>query len=617
MYIKKVRIMSIINTGNLFSNTKTIGVLPRSTDWWAGGRDGFATARMFKRVVMVKYRTSEGVSAHEIGHTLGLYNGYGNEQYDTYTPNGKEVESLILKDGTIYDLTIPTPEARAGTRAPVDRELAFNTEVKHVYCFMGNNIYSTWVSDETYVDLFKALMDPYERCVLIQGIVVEGEEYIDLPWYVGEAEPDFLPYGDYTVNCLSSTDEILYTGQFGNEDPLVGFSLVIPYPAGTTEIEIVKDGTVLFSKTPSQNVPVINQISVGTSQNNQLPVSYSTSDADGDEVTYILFYSVDGENWSPAYPETNETSILVDTSELQGGSSCQLKLVVSDGFNTVEKTSTTFTIENKQPLIAILEPRDNITYYTGTPISFSGTSYDLEDGTIETLVWTSNIDGQLGGGSDIMASLSTGTHQLTLSTSDSMGAQATTTKTITVIEKPPVTLQSHTLSNYLPEEDSQIQTTNTFTTDETIISLVTVTQATPGDTILWRFQAPGGTQEFSYTIDTEGETTSYAELALTDYNTEDILGDWSISILINDEVTDTKTFTVTEPLTGYNWWGPFLGAAILLSLAAGGIILLRRRKKIPQNTHPQTPTCPNCGQQATWIEQYQRWYCYNCEKYLE
>jgi len=32
---------------------------------------------------------------------------------------------------------------------------------------------------------------------------------------------------------------------------------------------------------------------------------------------------------------------------------------------------------------------------------------------------------------------------------------------------------------------------------------------------------------------------------------------------------------------------------------------------------PKVRYCPNCGQPATWIEQYQRWYCYGCQKYLE
>ncbi|MEM2193157.1 MAG: PRC-barrel domain-containing protein [Candidatus Methanomethylicia archaeon] len=26
--------------------------------------------------------------------------------------------------------------------------------------------------------------------------------------------------------------------------------------------------------------------------------------------------------------------------------------------------------------------------------------------------------------------------------------------------------------------------------------------------------------------------------------------------------------------------------------------------------------CPSCGKKATWIQQYKRWYCYNCKKYL-
>jgi hypothetical protein len=28
------------------------------------------------------------------------------------------------------------------------------------------------------------------------------------------------------------------------------------------------------------------------------------------------------------------------------------------------------------------------------------------------------------------------------------------------------------------------------------------------------------------------------------------------------------------------------------------------------------PVCPKCGKPATWIEQYKRWYCYECKEYL-
>lgn len=31
---------------------------------------------------------------------------------------------------------------------------------------------------------------------------------------------------------------------------------------------------------------------------------------------------------------------------------------------------------------------------------------------------------------------------------------------------------------------------------------------------------------------------------------------------------------------------------------------------------PPKTTCPTCGKEATYVDQYQRWYCYNCQKYL-
>ncbi|MEM2237418.1 MAG: PRC-barrel domain-containing protein [Candidatus Caldarchaeum sp.] len=43
----------------------------------------------------------------------------------------------------------------------------------------------------------------------------------------------------------------------------------------------------------------------------------------------------------------------------------------------------------------------------------------------------------------------------------------------------------------------------------------------------------------------------------------------------------------------------------LLSSVASKLPIGRKEKAV----------CPTCGKELTWIEQYQRWYCYNCGKY--
>jgi sporulation protein YlmC with PRC-barrel domain len=37
--------------------------------------------------------------------------------------------------------------------------------------------------------------------------------------------------------------------------------------------------------------------------------------------------------------------------------------------------------------------------------------------------------------------------------------------------------------------------------------------------------------------------------------------------------------------------------------------------KLPFGRREKHP-CPTCGKELSWIEQYQRWYCYNCGKYV-
>ncbi len=37
---------------------------------------------------------------------------------------------------------------------------------------------------------------------------------------------------------------------------------------------------------------------------------------------------------------------------------------------------------------------------------------------------------------------------------------------------------------------------------------------------------------------------------------------------------------------------------------------------VREDLDPTTPNCPKCNGELTWIEQYKRWYCYECKEYV-
>ena len=75
----------------------------------------------------------------------------------------------------------------------------------------------------------------------------------------------------------------------------------------------------------------------------------------------------------------------------------------------------------------------------------------------------------------------------------------------------------------------------------------------------------------------------------------------------------TITFTTQKTgTTGINYTHIIAGIAVGIIIA---LIIIKRRKPEPET--PSINHCPTCGQPATWVPQYKRWYCYNCQKYLE
>jgi subtilisin family serine protease len=88
---------------------------------------------------------------------------------------------------------------------------------------------------------------------------------------------------------------------------------------------------------------------------------------------------------------------------------------------------------NNPPIVNITSPDGGALFSSGASISFAGSASDSEDGDLTaSLVWTSNRDGEIGGGGYFSAVLSDGTHTITASVTDSGGSTGNDSITITV-----------------------------------------------------------------------------------------------------------------------------------------------------------------------------------------
>ena len=99
----------------------------------------------------------------------------------------------------------------------------------------------------------------------------------------------------------------------------------------------------------------------------------------------------------------------------------------------VNGASCITVIDLTRPVVTITSPTDGASVASGASISFAGTAVDAEDGNLAArLIWTSNRDGRIGTGGSFARTLSTGTHRITASATDSDGGTTTQVITITV-----------------------------------------------------------------------------------------------------------------------------------------------------------------------------------------
>jgi len=135
------------------------------------------------------------------------------------------------------------------------------------------------------------------------------------------------------------------------------------------------------------------------------------------------------------------TGASIARSDLSGCTH-EIVLTATDSRGASGTDTISFTISGA-PCPTITAPSDQSsgaprTELEGTSITFSGSADDVEDGPLTgpSLVWTSNVDGEIGTGESFSrTTLSDGLHTVTLTATDSDGNEGQAT--VLVIVKPP------------------------------------------------------------------------------------------------------------------------------------------------------------------------------------
>jgi subtilisin family serine protease len=179
----------------------------------------------------------------------------------------------------------------------------------------------------------------------------------------------------------------------------------------------------------------INSPTNGSTVNQGASVSFSGSANDPEDgnvnASLVWSSSRDGQIGTGASFSTNSLSVGVHT-------------ITAQATDTLGKTgSASISLEvvvppNTPPTVQITAPGNGSTFTEGAVISFTGNASDSQDGNVTaSLVWTSNLDGQIGtGGSFSLSTLSVGTHTITAVATDSGNLTGNASITVTINQAP-------------------------------------------------------------------------------------------------------------------------------------------------------------------------------------
>jgi hypothetical protein len=244
---------------------------------------------------------------------------------------------------------------------------------------------------------------------------------------------------DLVLEGSGGPGDILYTHPFSLSESIVNgaadvfFLELLPHDPATVRVVLRRDGVEVDVLVVSPHSPAVTLLypNGGESFGDSMTVAWTGSDTDGDDLFYTLQYSPDnGQTWYALAVNLTGTSFDVESLDFMSGSDEMLiRVIATDGVNTtMDESDGVFNVDLHDPQAFISTPHSWSVYSFGDTIKLRGFAIDPEDVSLNSSAfsWTSSISGTLGTGTELWVSdLTTGTHRITLTVTDSHGQTGT------------------------------------------------------------------------------------------------------------------------------------------------------------------------------------------------
>ena len=218
-------------------------------------------------------------------------------------------------------------------------------------------------------------------------------------------------------------------------------TFVASVPVGAAAVELTSHGSVLDRKVRNRP-PRVRLLAPGRHDRartrGNLPVRWSASDPDSDQLQATVDYSFDGgRSWRTVYDGPSTGRANVPGRFLEGSRQARIRVYVSDGFNEASAVSPLFRADGTAPVSQIVRPAIGEPIRAGERTLLIASAFDDRHRSLHgrSLTWYAGRH-RLGSGEQLDAALPPGRIVLRLVTRDRAGQQTVLRRVLHVIAAP-------------------------------------------------------------------------------------------------------------------------------------------------------------------------------------